>query len=67
VWFIKRLRPELSYPQIAARLNYKDHTTVIHGIKKFELIKGRFVPEVNGAIEYLRAQTGDQTICSLTA
>jgi len=29
-WLIRKLRPEFSYPQIAARLNYKDHTTVIH-------------------------------------
>lgn len=66
VWLIKKLRPEISYPQIAGLLNYKDHTTVIHGIRRFETIKTRFTPEVNSAIEYLRQQTGDHTICSAT-
>ena len=30
VWGIKTLRPEMSYPQIAAQINRHDHTTIIH-------------------------------------
>lgn len=62
-WLIKRLRPEVSTTQIADRLRYNDHTTVVHGIQRFEKIKPGYMPEVAKALDYVRATTGDQTIC----
>jgi len=31
---IREFRPETSYPQIAALIGYRDHTSVIHGIRE---------------------------------
>lgn len=64
-WLMKALRDEATTTQIAARLNYKDHTTVLYGIKKFEEMKMRFVPEIEMSLQYIREKTGDQTICLL--
>lgn len=62
-WLIKRLRKDYPLTQIAEKLNYKDHSTVIYGIKRFEKVQRTYVPEIELALEYLRNQTGDQTIC----
>lgn len=62
-WLIKRLRPDISSIQIAQKLNYRDHTSVLHGIKRFEEIKRKYVPEIEQSLAILRERTGDQTLC----
>lgn len=64
-WLLKKLRPDVSTTQIAQRLGYKDHSTVLHGIKRFERTKASFIPEIERSLEVLREQTGDQTLCLL--
>lgn len=65
VWLIKALRPDATCTQISTRLNYRDHTTILYGVKKFEGIKSRYIPEIVAALEYIREKTGDKTICLL--
>lgn len=39
-WLIRRLRPDLSFPQIAHMIGGRDHTTVLAGMRRFEKLVG---------------------------
>lgn len=64
-WLIKKLRPDVTTTQIAQRLNYKDHSTVIYAVRRFDSTKSTYVPEIEAALALLRERTGDETICLL--
>lgn len=61
-WLIKKLRPDVSFKQIATRINYKDHSTVHHGCRRFERVRATYTPEVNKAMDHLRSKMGDDSI-----
>lgn len=64
-WLIKAIRIDTTFQQIATRLNYKDHTTVMYSVEKFESVKTNYIPEIAKALEVIREKTGDKTICLL--
>lgn len=39
-WLVRNLRPDLSLPAIGRVFGYRDHSTVIHGLRRFNAMKG---------------------------
>ena len=64
-WLIRNLRKETTFQKIATALEYRDHTTVMYSVKKFESVKSKYIPEIAASLEYIREKTGDKTICLL--
>lgn len=62
-WLIRAIRPDARLTLISTQLNYKDHTTVVYGIKRFEASKMKFIPEIATSLQIIREKTGDNTIC----
>ena len=43
MWRVRKARPDLSYPQIAKAFGGRDHTTVIHAVRRMEAISAQEV------------------------
>ena len=56
--YIMRMDLSLSYPKIASNLGGKDHTTIMHGVKKIEKLykaDSDFANEVNQLVNFIKA------------
>ena len=38
MWLVRTAAPDLSYPQIGAKIGHRDHSTVLHGVRKIGAI-----------------------------
>ncbi|BAE49256.1 helix-turn-helix domain-containing protein [Paramagnetospirillum magneticum] len=65
MWIVARIMPSLSMPQIGRAFGNRDHTTVIHGVRKIEEMRGNdpaFAELVDGLrlsiVQQVTAQIG---------
>ena len=59
-WTVKKLRPDISFTQIAFRLNYAEHTPALHGVRKFDKIKTAHADKVASCFRYIEEEIGER-------
>lgn len=70
MYVIREACPHLSLPQIGRALGGRDHTTVIHAVRKVESLMAAdpaFAAEVKTTLEYFRGLPADPVDLMLTA